>query len=159
MITLLLRLLSCKFVHCMSGKKKKHILSLDNEIPFDLIGIVCNHSDYRLVWGINSELGFHLEKSTTEFEVYDKKTLKSVGHPIYKYNDEENGADYHLLKNKVSASVLIPEKPMIDYFLFINTDYDDDLEQLIDRLKKVDSVLGAYVFDPYEIDTCEMFDF
>ncbi len=143
----------------MSVKKKKHVLSLESEFNFDLIGIVSNHSDYRLVWGINQFLGFHLEKNTEEFGVFDKKSGNTVGHPVYDWTNEDDGVSYHLIKNKVASSTLISEKPVIDYFLFISTEAAFDTEELLTKLKKVESVLGAYIFDPAEIDSCEMFDF
>lgn len=143
----------------MSVRKKKHVLSLENEFNFDLIGIVSNHSDYRLVWGINQLLGFHLEKSEQEFDVFDKKTGNTVGHPLYDWISEDDGVAYHLIKNKVASSTLINEKPVIDYFLFISTEAAFDIDGLLSALKKVESVLGAYIFDPSEIESCEMFDF
>lgn len=141
----------------MTTRKKKYQLSLEDEFDFELVGIVCNHSDYRLVWGLNQQLNYRLEKCEQDFELLEKKSGIVHEHPMYRWDDEENKTSFVLLKNKVSTSTLIPEKALMDYFMFINGEVE--AEQVLENLKKVDSVLGAYQFDPAEIDSCEMFDF
>lgn len=54
------------------SKRKKHILTFDDEPEFELIGICTHHSDYRLAWSMNEALGFHLAKCD-DYPVEDKK--------------------------------------------------------------------------------------
>ena len=57
------------------GKQKKHTLTLECEYDFEMIGICSHHSDYRLVWGINSVLNLNLEKADEDFIVVNKKII------------------------------------------------------------------------------------
>ena len=74
---------------------------------------------------------------------------------MYEFHDEENRFDYFLIKNKEPGKYLIPEKPTIDYFLFLCDNFAVDIDELVVELKKVSSVLGVYPFDPEEIASAE----
>jgi hypothetical protein len=136
------------------SKTKKHILTLDQVYDFEMIGICSHHNDYRLAWGMNEKLGIHLEKSEDDYVVMRKGNVYSA-HSKYIYRDPENRVEFYLIKNKGLGKFLIPEKPTIDYFLFLYENHIHDVEYLVNQLREVASVLGAFVFDPEEIESTE----
>ena len=75
-------------------KKKKHILSFEDEIDFEMIGICSHHSDYRLVWGINDKIKLKLVKSDDDLCSTNKKGETVSEHSMYTFIDEENRLEY-----------------------------------------------------------------
>lgn len=139
------------------AKKKKHTLELDKEMDFDMIGICSHHSDYRLAWAINQHLELHLEKCDEDYCLTDKKGGTS-DHSMYEYTDEGNRLSYFLIKNKGQGKFLIPEKPSIDFFLFLCENWAVDVTNIIKDLKAVPSILGVYPFDPEELASAQNID-
>ncbi len=135
-------------------KPKKHILNFGQVYDFQMIGICSHHSDYRLAWGLNEQLKTHLEKADEDYICSSKKGVIST-HSKYYYKDEENIVEYYLIKNKSLGKFLIPEKPTIDYFLFLYENQIWEMDELIDKLRSIPSVLGVFEFDPEEIDSTE----
>jgi hypothetical protein len=144
----------------MAQKKKKHVLTFEEEFPFQVLGIISSHPEYRLVWAINSELDFKFEAGNPHQSI-DKKTKLITDHPLYFWEDQEERTMFHLIKNKVGNKVLFPEKPSIDYFLIVvsGEDYEYELTELTKKLKLVESILGVYEFDPEEFESLDIIDF
>jgi len=143
----------------MNKKSKKHTLLLDVEETYRMIGICSHHSDYRLVWGINNELHLDLEKSKNPFFAYSKKGGIQSEHSFYTFLDETNQINFYLIKNKSLNHFLIPEKQELDYFLFICDDHYDLLENIIQKLRNVSSVLTVVELDPSTIKSTEQIQF
>jgi hypothetical protein len=143
----------------MAQKKKKHVLTFEEEFPFQVLGVISSHPEYRLVWAINNELGYRLEAIEPLVSI-DKKSKVTTEHPRYLWEDEENRITFHLIRNKVANKVLFPERPSIDYLMVVvsGEDHDFELDDLIKKLKTIDSILGAYEFDPEELETLEILD-
>jgi hypothetical protein len=137
------------------AKKKKYTLVIDQEIDFDMIGVCSHHSDYRLAWSINEKIGLHLSKCDEDYVLTSKKGEPVSNHSMYEFEDEIDRLTYYLVKNKNKGKYLIPEKPSIDYFLFLHDNVAVDLDALMQELKTVPSVLGVYDFDPEEIGSAE----
>lgn len=130
-------------------KQKKHLLEFESEIDYDVVGICSHHNDYRLAWSINSQMGFHLEQSTEPFIITHSKkgVVTHQPHSMFEYYEEENRVHFYLIKNKEAGKLLIPEKPTIDYFLFIHKNSIVDLKLLADNLRKVNSILAVFNLD------------
>lgn len=128
----------------------KYKLLLEDDYDFDLIGICSSHSDYRLVWGINNSIKIKLAKEA-DFSILEKKNGEHL-HSFYSYYDEEEHIEYYLVKN-VSNNYqrLIPEKDQIDFFLIIRNNLTLDINDLINRLKEIESILTAFSFIPSEL--------
>lgn len=141
------------------SKPKRYVLSLDAEIDFDLIGICSHHSDYRLAWGINQELRSGLAKSDELFVVANKKGQVLSSHSYHFWEDEENLMEYYLMRNKSDGKFLLPEKHQIDYFLFLRNNSVVEPEEMVEKLKRINSVVAAYHFDPYDIPSAEQIIF
>lgn len=139
------------------AKQKKHLLEFETEVDFDLIGICSHHNDYRLAWGINSTLGFHLEQSADPFFITHSKKGITVhqSHPMFEYHEEENRVTYFLIKNKEEGKLLIPEKPTVDFFLFIHKNNVVNLDELSDKLRRVTSILAVFLLDPEVLPSTE----
>ena len=135
------------------AKQKKHILSFEQAYDFDLIGLCSHHNDYRLAWSINEMLHIQLSKSFEDYLVSNKKGQEVSRHPYFVFKDEERLITYYLIKNADKGKYLIPEKPAIDYFLFVYENYLIDPEDLTKQLRQSESVLGSFLFDPEEIDS------
>lgn len=135
------------------ARKKKYTLTFEQSYDFDMIGVCSHHSDYRLAWGMNEIIGLHLTKCEEEYVLTNKKGDEVSRHSMYEFIDEENRLEYYLIKNKHNGKFLIPEKPSIDYFLFLNNNVAVDLDELATTLKNVSSILGVYPFDPEELES------
>ena len=136
-------------------RTKKHLLSLEREFDFDMIGICSHHSDYRLAFGINEAFHLHLKKADEDFCTDHSKKNKSTKHSFYDYNDQENICEYFLIKNISGGKYLITEQPKIDYFLFVRAPVAIDTKEWIKKLNDVPSVLAAYAFDPEELESMQ----
>jgi len=137
------------------AKQKKHILTFEQEYNFDLIGLCTHHNDYRLAWSINEVLKIQLSKSFDNYDVVSKKGVLVTSHPYYLFRDEENLTEYYLIKNADKGKFLIPEKPSIDYFLFLYENHVIDTDQLVLQLREAPSILGTFLFNPEEIPSTE----
>jgi len=135
------------------------VLSLETEVDFELIGICSHHSDYRLAWGLNQELKLQLAKSDELFAVTSKKGQVVSEHSYYLWYDEENQVEFYLIKNKNEGKFLIPEKSQVDYFLFLRENQVLELEDLLEDVKKINSVMAAYLFDPADLPSAEQIIF
>jgi hypothetical protein len=139
----------------MMTKPKKHLLAFEQEYDFDMIGLCSHHNDYRVAWGINEKLNIRLTKAPEDYVVTSKKGIAVSQHSYYEFKDSENLIEYYLIKNKSLGKYLIPEKPAIDYFLFLFENHVSEPEDILFELKEIPSILGGFVFDPEEFDSTE----
>jgi hypothetical protein len=141
------------------SKQKRHLLSLETSVDFELIGICSHHSDYRLVWGLNQELRLQLAKCDDLFAITNKKGQVVSEHAYYFWYDEENQVEFYLIRNKSEGKFLIPERNQIDYFLVVRENILLDMEELLDQVKKINSVMAAYLFDAASLPSAEQIIF
>lgn len=140
----------------LSVKQKKHQLEFESEIDFDLVGICSHHNDYRLAWGINNSLGFQLEQSEPFVITQTKKGITShQSFPMFEFREEENRVTYFLIKNKEEGKLLIPEKPTIDYFMFVHKNNTIDLDELSKKLRNVNNILAVFMLDTESLPSLE----
>lgn len=141
------------------SKQKRHLLSLETSVDFELIGICSHHSDYRLVWGLNQELRLQLAKCDDLFAITNKKGQVVSEHSYYFWFDEENLVEFYLIRNKSDGKFLIPERNQIDYFLFVRENTILDVDDMLEQIKKINSVMAAYLFDPETLPSTEQIVF
>lgn len=139
------------------AKRKKHILTLEPEINFDVVGVCTHHSDYRLAWAINEQLGLKLVKCD-DYIMTDKKGEESSNHSMFEFEDQFNRINYYLIKNKSEGQYLVKEKAVIDYLLFLCDNHAVETEELVRELKKINCVLGAYTLNVDECASMENID-
>ncbi len=136
-------------------KSKKHTLLFEQDYDFDMIGICTHHNDYRLAWGINELLNIQLTKADEDYIVVNKKGVHMSSHSLYEFKDEDYLTEYYLVKNKSQGKLLIPEKPGIDFFLFLFENHLIDPDEITQKLRAISSVLGTFLFNPEEIQSTE----
>jgi hypothetical protein len=136
-------------------KQRKHLLALEVEYDYEMYGLCSHHSDYRLVWNINDKLNLKLEKSDQNFVTVNKKGIHLSNHSLYEFIDTENLIEYFLIKNKNEGKFLIPEKPAVDYFLFLRENYIIEPDEFMVQLNAVSSVLAVFEFSPQEFTSTE----
>ena len=136
-------------------KSKKHTLLFEQDYDFDMIGICSHHNDYRLAWGINERLNIQLTKAEEDYIAVNKKGVRVSEHSLYEFKDEDCLTEYYLVKNKNQGKLLVPEKPSIDYFLFLFENHLIDPDELTQQLREIPSVLGTFLFNPEEIQSTE----
>lgn len=141
------------------SKQKRHVLSLETSVDFELIGICSHHSDYRLAWGINKILELELTKSEEPFVIQSKKGTVVSQHSFHVFIDEVDHMEWYLIKNKSEGKFLIPEKNQIDYFLILRENVLHDLDDLVERIRESNSVMAAYVFEAEAIPSAELIIF
>jgi hypothetical protein len=134
----------------------KTILKLDESDPFDfiLVGIACQHKDYRLCHELNSNLNIELARHD-DYEIFNGKRMEKVTFSFYRYKTGEEDL-YYLISNKGKSGLLIPEQKQIDYFLMIKENVRRISEtELINKLKNVRVILGVFKFDPEKLKSRE----
>jgi hypothetical protein len=137
--------------------KKVHKLDIPLEIDFYIIGIVCNESDYRLCWQINSKLETNLTKD--EDIVISQKHNQSL-FSLFSFEDEELFLKYNLIKNKNQKSFFIPEEKNYDYFLKISGELtDSEVEIIVASIRSIPEVNIAKNISPIEIKSINNFLF
>lgn len=135
------------------SKIKKHIIEFEPDYEYEMIGLCSHHSDYRIVWELNEELEFQFIKNQELFKSWNSKGVLLSEHPYYLFNDQENYISFFLITNKHGNEFLIPEKKQIDYFIFIINNQIYPLQQLVTKLKNLNTIIAAYSFDPLEFNS------
>lgn len=125
----------------------KFQLEVDYDFDFRLIGISCHARDYRLCWALNNHLGIQLEKIHRENASSGLKKNGIAIESLYTYFDEENHSAYQLLYNKHNNNLLIPEQKLADFLLIIDQMNDEQLEELLKKIRQIDLVNTGFIID------------
>lgn len=136
------------------AKKAKYTLSLEPELDFELIGISCHQTDYRVCWALNMQLGIHMTKAKEPFMISGKKGSINSSHSFYEWEDEQNFSSYHLIKNKDKNKFLIPEQTQLDYFFVIKGGINE-IDDLVTQIKEISGILTAVSIDPFDLKSSE----
>ena len=126
----------------------KTILKFEDDDQFDfiLIGISCQHRDYRLCHELNAVLEIELAREN-DYEIFNGKRMEKVSFSFYRFETAEED-QYYLFANKGKNGTLIPEQKQIDFFLMIRENVKRISEpDLINRLKELKVVLGVFKID------------
>jgi hypothetical protein len=123
----------------------KTVIKFTNEDDYDfiLIGLACQHRDYRLCHELNKALAISMLKKD-EYTVFNNKRMEDHAFSFYEFTNEE-GDRYNLISNRCVKGALIPEQKALDYLLLIRPDKTriDEVE-LMQKLKKIKILLGVY---------------
>lgn len=131
----------------------KHVLMLDEEYDFSLIGFVCQWSDYKMAWTINKELDFKFIR-VEDLDIKIKNEIYFFS--TYKYYDALIKETYYLIENTSKKQYLIPELKQIKYFIAIKNSYSKSSEEkIISFLKKAEYILFYKNYDPNEYSSAE----
>ena len=143
----------------MTAKKKVYKLKLEMESDFQLIGIASHENDYRLSWALNQGLGFKLVKSE-DLKVNHIKHKLEIPYSHYSFIDEIEYMNFSLISNKSEKGFLLPDKKNIDFILKVSGDQDIDyLSTLVNRIKKVDIIITAFLLTDLSDKAKKMFEY
>ena len=129
-------------------KKKTHKLSVKAEYSPVIIAISSHENDYRLSWAINKYLGANFIKADN-LVVFNEKFKIEQEFSLFVFEDDDNFLKYHLVANKCENGYLIPELSNMDFFIQIYGDINNEYkERLLEKLKKINIITGAFIIDP-----------
>lgn len=131
----------------------KQNLFIKHEFDFILIGLVCHLKDYRLCFSINKGLEMELKK-IDHLEIFINKRRETSSYSLYSY-EKDDYRSFYIVSNKGSKSFLIPEQKQLDYFLLIKGITNEEKKEIIQKLKQIPSILGAYDIDPIPLKSKE----
>ncbi len=126
----------------------KTVIKLTNEGDYDfiLIGIVCQHRDYRLCHELNRSVDLVMTKKD-DYSVFSNKRMEDQAFSFYEFINEE-GDRYNLISNKCSKGILLPEQKLLDYLFMVRPDKTRiDENELIAKIKTTNVILGVYRLD------------
>ncbi len=144
-------------------KQKKHILKLEIEHDYTLIGITSVLEDYHLAFRINQLFNITLRrnkkvlnfaKNKAEFSIYDFENLKTfnfwsliTNKQIIEEKTIKN--TFNLFDSLYSTYILVPEKKEVDYFLKIEGEYTSQkIEKIIQSIQTIGGVQVCYRINP-----------
>ncbi len=128
-------------------KQKKHTITYDAEIEFEVLAICSPFPDYRLIWNINKFAELQLAKSEELFASYNKKGELSSSHSKYYWFDTHDEVQYMLLKNYEQGKHLVSELDQVDYFLFIQTDFQSPTTRIHKALGSCEGIMAVLTID------------
>ena len=128
------------------------------EDAFTLIAIHSSLDDYAMVYAINQNLKAYFKRSPKDLDI-----TEDISFPYFEWKDEVNDRYWALMANtsvkeqfavgenlflnepSYSTSHLIPEYKEVDYFLKIEQDDIEALEEVVKKLFELPKVVAAYV--------------
>lgn len=120
----------------------KHLLEVDFDYDFDLIGISCHLRDYRMCWQINKLLDIALDRDPEGAET------PAGSFVMFNYECPESFTVVHLLSNRGDAGWLVPEQRQADYLLLLRDNNRWEVDDLVAELREKPAILTAYTIDP-----------
>jgi len=128
---------------------KKTLFKLQFESDFRLVGLVCNESDYRFCWLLNSQLGYDFRRvSSFEFMPAKSQTLSRFS--VYEYDREDSlYFSLYLVNNRShDGSLLFGTPAGLDFLLLAKADEGRfHLPDLLKKLRMVSQLQAAFQLD------------
>ena len=147
----------------------KHKIQIDYyDVDFSLLAIHSSLDDHAMAYALNKELQLHLERKREDLSLGE-----GIEFPVFDWEDEQNdrywsllanacqvvekGNETDLFQNELSAIQhhLIPERREADYFLKIESDEIDLLQNVLERLTHVPQIITSYAIDIKELRSIE----
>jgi hypothetical protein len=148
----------------------KHILKVEDDFDFVLIGISSHEKEYRICWALNNKFGFELKKIDS-LEIKGKKQDTPSFFSLFKFENEDEFLEYNVIANLSESKTvaaknytlfeenhkderssenefLIPEYKQMNYFFVIKGELDlVEIEEIVKKIKEIDMVLTAVNID------------
>jgi len=125
----------------------KHVLEIEYDYNFVLIGISSHEKDYRICWALNNILKLDLVK-IAPLEIKDKKQDKPSYFSLFEYLIPDEFMEYFIIANQSEKGVLIAEQKNMDYFFIIRGEIDEDkVTEIIKKIKDLSIVQTAVRID------------
>ena len=127
----------------------RHLLDIEYDYDFELIGICCTERDYRVAWAVNQCLNIQLQRESEDLEVALQK--EPSRHPLYRYHCELTHISYELIANKGSGGYLVPEQRHADYFLLLYDNIILNVSDVVATLRNLTFVSLAFEIDAHSL--------
>jgi hypothetical protein len=125
----------------------KHVLDIEYDYDFVLIGISSHEKDYRMCWALNTELGLDLIK-VEPLEIKDKKQDKPSYFSLFEYIVPDEFMEYFIIANRSEKGLLIPEQKHMDYFFIVRGEIEEDkVMEVVKKIKDITIVQTAVKID------------
>lgn len=141
------------------------VLTLDyeNEHDYKLIGIHATLEDFRLAFYLNNNLNIQLKRESKDLDfgtedvlfslyTYQCNTTFSTWSLIankHVFKSDTSATANYLFKENYQTSILIQEKKQLDYFLKIDSDFNEsEFEKIISKVKSIRNVITSYQINP-----------
>lgn len=130
------------------------------EDAFTLIAIHSSLEDYAMVYTINQYLKANFKRSLIDLDLSE-----DISFPYFEWKDDVNDSYWALITNKsikelvavgenlfvnepsYSTRHLVPEYKEVDYFLKIEQDEADGIDEVVKKLFSMPKVVAAYFVD------------
>ncbi len=133
------------------ARKKKHVLNLEIEIDFAVIGLSSHQKDFKLSWSINKHLHWQLKKEDDVLVELKSSTAK-VPFTLFSFVNNELGCEFLMLENKHQGYQLLPEVKGADYLIIVRGAYSKELlTETIEKLKQNSLINTAFEVDENKI--------
>ncbi|MFM9003903.1 MAG: IPExxxVDY family protein [Flavobacteriales bacterium] len=142
------------------GQEKQKILKLDFEqdLDFLIVGIISGHKDFRLCFELNKALRLRFARKD-DIVISAGKPGSSTSHARFLTGGNASET-YNLIGNRdlEHTGFFIPEMRNVDYF-FLVSGYNDnfDLAGMVEKMRKVNAVSGAFIIQPDGLKSAETF--
>lgn len=133
------------------ARKKKHVLHLEIEIDFAIIGLSSHQKDFKLSWSINKYNEWQLKKEE-DVLVETKSSTSKIPFSLYSFNNEELGCEFLLLENKHQGHQVLPEIKGADFLVILRGAYTQSLiSETLEKLKANPMILTAFEVEENKI--------
>ncbi len=142
------------------AQEKQKILKLDfeQELDFLLVGIISGHKDFRLCFELNKALKLRFARKH-DIIISAGKPGSSTSHARFLTGGNASET-YNLIGNRdlEHTGFFIPEMRNVDYF-FLVSGYNDnfDLAGMVEKMRKLSAVSGAFIIQPDGLKSAETF--
>ena len=143
----------------------KHVLNLDlDDEPLHIVAIHSDLEDYHLVYWLNVTLGLQLRREQDDLEFAQR-----VFAPWYVFDHEIEFSRYVLLPNQLEQHLsersdqdlfsaqyskvyyVLPEFKKADYLLKLEGLFEEDLKEILNKLKGLPEIVMAYALNSQQI--------
>jgi hypothetical protein len=131
----------------------RYSLNVEPELEMEIVGICTHLRDYKLCWQINRHLG--LELGRVDGDMQSDSGKDKSAHHWYRFTNETTHTEYHLVRNKGTAALLIPEHRQVDYLLIMRENLNINVSDLIRQLRNIENVLTAFRINTDELKNKE----
>ena len=128
------------------AKQTVHRLKFETEEEGNILGISSGFADYRMAWELNNKLDLQLMLSDQTIEVFDKKSAVNNAFRLHHCFVEETHTNYYLIRNKQHHTLMVSERPQIDYYLFIKELHVIEIEEILSKLRSINGISAVFDF-------------
>ena len=117
-------------------------LDIEADPEVNVIGISSHVRDHRLCWSINRALG--LELARRRQGIAEMQHGRPAEFSAFDQFDEEAQANCTLVNNHSTEGVLLRDLRQADFFLVVDHDWTEPVDNMLARLRQAEFVLAAF---------------